>query len=131
MLPLKLIRKIRIEPVYSTDEFVVYKRGLSQEIEGYDFKVHQPFERGELVGGFGYIEYENSEDNDLVILSKAEIDKYRAKAMGNDFWGPWYDQMAYKTIVHRTTDKIILDPQKINVTALAAVEADGSVSIFG
>ena len=121
---MKPIRKIRVEPVYATDEFVVYKRGLSQEVEGYDFKVTQPFDRGELVGGFGYIEYEDDQDNDLVILSKAEIEKYRAKSMGIAFWGPWYEQMAYKTIVRRTTDKIILDPQKINVTALAAVEAD-------
>lgn len=123
---LKPIKDVRVELVYDTDQFTVYKKGASCEIEGYDFKVTSPFERGELVGGFGYIEYERQEDNVLVILSRAEIERYRAssKASNGNFWGGWYEQMAYKTIVHRLMDKIVLDPTKINVTAMARVEAD-------
>ena len=121
---LKPIRNIRVELVYSTDRFTVYKAGVHQNLEGYDFEITQPFERGELVGGFGYIEYEDGKDNVLVVLSKAEIDKYKGKAMGDKFWGEWYAEMAYKTIVHRTMNKIIIDPQKINVSALAKAESD-------
>ncbi|MEA4928407.1 MAG: recombinase RecT [Candidatus Limiplasma sp.] len=120
----KPIRNVRIELVYSTDRFTVFKAGLRQPLEGYEFEITQPFERGELVGGFGYIEYEDDKDNVLVVLSKAEIDKYRGKAKGDSFWGEWYAEMAYKTIVHRTTGKIIIDPAKINVTAMAQVEAE-------
>lgn len=121
---IKPIRNVRIELVYSTDEFTVYKAGVSSKLEGYDFKITCPFARGELVGGFGYIEYEDDKDNVLVVLSKAEIEKFRGTAKNSAFWTDWYEQMAYKTIVHRTMGKIIIDPAKINVTAMAQVEAD-------
>lgn len=124
------IRNVRIELVYSTDKFTIFKAGIRQPLEGYEFEITQPFERGELVGGFGYIEYEDDNDNVLVVLSKAEIDKYRGKAKGDTFWGEWYAEMAYKTIVHRTMGKIIIDPAKINVTALAQVEAENARDII-
>jgi recombination protein RecT len=126
----KTIRNVRIELVYATDRFTIFKAGIRQPLEGYEFEITQPFERGELVGGFGYIEYEDDKDNVLVVLSKAEIDKYKGKAMGDKFWGEWYAEMAYKTIVHRTMGKIIIDPAKINVTALAQVEADDAKDII-
>ncbi len=118
------VRNVRIELVYDTDEFTVYKAGVTSRIEGYDFRITQPFDRGQLVGGFGYIEYEDEQDNVLVVLSRAEIDKFAARAQSRKFWEPWYEQMAYKTIVHRTMDRIVLDPKKINAAALARVEAD-------
>lgn len=120
----KPIRNVRIELVYDSDKFTVYKAGMSQKLEGYDFEITSPFDRGTLVGGFGYIEYENESDNTLVVLSKAEIDKFKGKAMGQQFWGEWYEQMAYKTIVHRTMSKIIIDPEKINATAMAKADVD-------
>jgi recombination protein RecT len=122
----KPIRNVRIELVYTTDEFTVYKAGVTSRLEGYDFKITHPFARGELMGGFGYIEYEDEKDNVLVVLSKAEIEKFRGTAKNSAFWADWYEQMAYKTIVHRTMGKIIIDPAKINVTAMAQVEADGN-----
>lgn len=120
------VRNVRVELVYATDNFTVYKAGLSSKLEGYDFEITQPFDRGELVGGFGYVEFEDAAQNILVILSKAEIDKYRNASVGKNssFWADWYEQMAYKTIVHRTMDKIVLDPRKINTQALASVEAE-------
>lgn len=118
------IRKIRIELVYSTDEFTVYMADKDNKVEGYKFKINQPFDRGEVVGGFGYIVYEDETMNELIILSKAEIEKYHAKAQSQNFWGPWYQQMAYKTIVHRVAAKITPDPMKINTKALASVESE-------
>lgn len=120
---LRPVRDIRVELVYSNDEFLIYKKGVSNKIEGYDLKIKDPFDRGDLLGGFGYVEYEDDKSNILVVLSKAEIEKYRGKSKSDDFWGPWYDQMAYKTIVHRTTAKIVIDPTKINIAAMAHVEA--------
>lgn len=123
----KPVQDVRIELVYDTDEFTVYKKGVNCDVEGYDFRVTSPFARGELVGGFGYLCFDRAEDNVLVVLSKAEIERYRAagKAANGNFWRDWYEQMAYKTIAHRLMDKIILDPEKINVTAMAGVEAEG------
>lgn len=120
----KEIKNVRVELVYDTDIFTVYKAGLKQAIEGYDFEITKPFERGELVGGFGYIEYADNTDNVLVTLSKAEIDKFKGKAAGDKFWGEWYEQMAYKTIVHRLMGKITIDPERINT--LAMVQADAT-----
>ena len=123
----KPVQDVRIELVYDTDEFTVYKKGVSCDVEGYDFRITNPFDRGTLVGGFGYLAFEHAGDNVLVVLSKAEIERYRAssKAAGGNFWRDWYEQMAYKTIVHRLMDRIIIDPEKINVTAMASVEDDG------
>lgn len=123
----KPIQDVRIELVYDTDEFIVYKKGVSCDVEGYDFRVTSPFARGDLVGGFGYLAFDRAEDNVLVVLSRAEIERYRmsSKAANGTFWRDWYEQMAYKTIAHRLMDKIIIDPEKINVTAMAGVEAEG------
>ena len=123
----KPVQDVRIELVYDTDEFTVYKKGVSCDVEGYDFRITNPFDRGTLVGGFGYLAFEHAGDNVLVVLSKAEIERYRAssKAASGNFWRDWYEQMAYKTIVHRLMDRIIIDPEKINVNAMASVEGDG------
>lgn len=118
------IRDIRIELVYSTDEFIVFKKGLSSKVEGYDFHVKHPFERGDVVGGFAYIEYEDEQDNVLIVLSKKSFDKYKALAGSDRFWGSWYEEMCYKTLVHRATSRVTIDPRKINIEALATVKAE-------
>lgn len=118
------IKDIRVELVYSTDEFVVYKKGLSSKVEGYDFHVRQPFARGDLVGGFAYLEYEDERENVLIILSKTAFEKYRAIAKSNTFWNQWYEEMCYKTLVHRIAGKVTIDPMKISVQSMAAVQAD-------
>ena len=126
----KPVKNVRVELVYTTDNFTVYKAGLKNSIEGYDFEITQPFDRGEIVGGFGYIEYLDGTDNVLVTISKAEIDKYRGKAMGDKFWGEWYAEMAYKTIVHRLMSKIVIDPAKVNAVAMAKVDAEDGLTLL-
>lgn len=121
---IKPIRNVRIELVYETDKFTVYKAGVHNKLEGYDFEITQAFNRGALIGGFGYIEYEDDKNNVLIVLSRAEIEVYHKTAKGEQFWSQWYEQMAYKTIVHRLMGKIIIDPAKINVTALYKADAD-------
>ncbi|MEG0766451.1 MAG: recombinase RecT [Clostridia bacterium] len=125
---LHTIADMRTELVYSTDEFTVYKKGVTNSVEGYDFKINNPFDRGELVGGFVYIEYEGGAGSELVVMSKKDIDKIKESAKSNTFWGAWYDEMAYKTLVHKATKRIIIDPHKINVTAYATVDAEESAT---
>jgi len=121
----KPIKDIRIELVYSKDTYEVHKADMNHACDGYVFELGAPFieERGELRGGFGHIIFEDG-SSVHVPVGKAEIDKYKGKAMGDKFWGEWYAEMAYKTIVHRTMNKIIIDPQKICVSALAKAESD-------
>lgn len=115
---LKPIKDLRVELVYSNDEFLMYKKGLTQELEGYDLKVTKPFDRGQVMGGFAYIEYEDSHDNVLVVMNKAAIDAVRQGAGNDKFWGPYYEEMAYKTLIHRAMKKVTIDPRKINARAL-------------
>lgn len=121
---MRTIKDIRVELVYSTDEFIVYKKGLSSKVEGYDFHIKQPFDRGDLVGGFAYLEYEDDSENVLIVLSKKSFDKYRSLAKSATFWNQWYEEMCYKTLVHRIADKVTIDPMKISAQAIAAVQVD-------
>lgn len=120
------IKDIRVELVYGTDKFTVYKKGVSNTVEGYDLEITEPFDRGELVGGFVYIEYVDDVGNELVVMSRKDIEKIRSAAKSNKFWENWFDEMAYKTLVHKAMRKIIVDPQKINVAAFASVNAEDS-----
>ena len=120
---LRPIHDIRVELVYSNDEFIVYKKGASCKIEGYDLKVNNPFDRGTVVGGFAYIEYEDQQDNLLLTMSKAKFDERRRLAGGDKFWGPYYEEMCYKTLVHAISKKITIDPLKINASTINAINA--------
>lgn len=117
------IHDIRVELVYSTDEFTVYKKDSRNKIEGYTFKVNNPFSRGDVVGGYAYVEYEDDSANLLRVMSKEDIEKRRKKAKGDSFWSEWYEEMAYKTLVHSVAGKIPIDPEKVNSASLASVRA--------
>lgn len=110
------IEDIRYELVHDTDEFTVIKKDNQQNIEEYEFKITQPFNRGKIVGGFGYIQFEDKSKNTLVLVSEEDFKKSEKAAPSNAFWGPWGDRMRYKTLVHRVTDKLNIDPEKVNVS---------------
>src|SRR5690625_4935677 len=46
------------ELVYSNDHFKPIKKSFSNETESYEFDISNPFDRGDIVGGFGYLQYE-------------------------------------------------------------------------
>lgn len=117
---------IRLELVYSTDTFVVFKKDMRNMVEGYEFKINNPFDRGSLIGAFGYIEYLDTTRNELVLVSGKEIEKARNVSQGKDgdFWTKWTDEMSFKTLVHRVAKKLYTDPRKVNSAALASVEDD-------
>ncbi len=110
------IRNISYELVYSNDKFIPYKRGAKRSHDTYEFEIANPFDRGQLVGGFAYIDFEDPQRNILLIMSKEDIEK-RKKASpsgGKGFWEKWYDEMALKTIVNAACSKVTLDPEKID-----------------
>jgi len=112
------------ELVYKKDTFTVFKRSLARPVESYDFLLPaNPFDRGEVVGGFGYIIYAEAEKNRLVIVTAADFNKSRAAAASKDFWDKYPEMMQMKTVVHRTTAKLAVDPQKVNASYLA-IERD-------
>lgn len=134
---LKPPKAVTIEVVYSTDAFKPYKKSRANACDTYDFEITNPFARGEIVGGFGYIEYENPAENELVIMSLDDIKK-RAQKGSTEFWGTkmtgkqvttwengkkvtkdadgWSDEMVRKTIVREVYSKkhIPIDPSKLD-----------------
>lgn len=117
---------IKVELVRENDTFQpVYKNN----IEGYEFKITNPFNRGNVIGGFGYIRYENEIHNKLVVMTVDELLKRKPSTASAEFWGGtkynyttkenekdegWTDEMLYKTMVRATCKKVTVDPKKVN-----------------
>lgn len=123
------VTAIVCELVYSTDKFAPVKRSLSNPVESYEFEITQPFDRGNLVGGFGYIMHDDPAKNKLIIVTKKDIDKAKSVAKSGDFWTKWPDEMALKTVVHRTAKHVTIDPRKGRTSAIAAIEAEEEAAI--
>jgi recombination protein RecT len=132
--------------VYKNDVFRPHRRNPADpaSFDSYEFDTPEPFNRGELVGGFGYVQYTDPRKNQLLVMSKKDIDKRKPRYASPEFWGGekeewemgddgkrkkvtrqidgWYDEMAYKTVVRATCDLVGLDPKKVNAN-YAAIEA--------
>lgn len=61
------------ELVYDTDEFIPIKKSHKNKIESYEFTIKNPFSRGKIIGGFGYIVYENEIKNELVMVTEEDF----------------------------------------------------------
>ena len=116
-------KAIIYELVYDTDDFKPIKRTLQNKVESYEFEIVEPFARGEIRGGFGYIMFEDSSKNQLVIVTEKDFQKSKSLAKTQDFWTKNPTEMRYKTLVLRVTAKLQVDPTKVNESYLA-VEAD-------
>lgn len=135
---LDIPKDVVVEIVYSTDKFRVIKKDLHNSVESYEFEVTNPFQRGEIIGGFYYHVFEDKTRNKLVFYSKAEIDKRKPEYASTEFWGGekttwkwddkakknvksgtetvegWYLEMATKTLYRAAYGAITIDSQKID-----------------
>jgi len=117
------------ELVYSNDTFRPIKKGYNCNFESYEFEITNPWDRGKIIGGFGYIMYQDSRKNKLVIVTEADFKRAEAHAKANDFWAKYPVEMRFKTLVHRVTSKLTIDPAKIN-ESYAAVERDDQETVI-
>lgn len=104
---------IRAELVYDTDEFIPLKRSAENPCDRYEFRIKNPFARGNIVGAFGYVEYENPAKNVLVMMSRADILKRKPSYASKEFWGNWEEKMFLKTVIKETCRHIPLDVDKV------------------
>lgn len=129
---------IRVELVHKNDSF---KMITKNNVDGYEFDITNPFDRGEVTGGFGYIRYQDETRNKLVTMSKAELLKRKPSTAAAEFWGGekdkwengkkvgtetiegWPEEMLYKTMVRATCKKVPLDPKKINESYIYVMES--------
>lgn len=114
---------IAYELVFASDTFKALPRSSSRDIEGYEFEIASPFDRGDIIGGFGYVTYDDARKNRLVLVTQRDFKRSKA-ASKSSFWADNSVEMHLKTIYHRVTAKIALDPARVNAAAIAAVTAD-------
>ena len=80
-------KNVTVEVVYSNDNFRVIKKSARNPVEAYEFDITNPFDRGQPIGVFGYIEYDDPTKNKLVIFNKADIEKRKPAYASAEFWG--------------------------------------------
>ena len=126
-------KNVVVEVVYSTDKFRVVKKDISHRVEGYEFEITNPFSRGELVGGFAFLEFDDPTKNKLITMSKNDILKRKPASASPEFWGGkktvwengkkseveldgWFDEMVRKTLIREAYGKKHLprDPRKVD-----------------
>lgn len=128
--------EIRYQLVHETDKF---SHGVRNGIAYVEFEQSQPFSPGEVIGGFGYVSYDDPRKNRVIIVEYREFEKAMKASKGVEFWGgeqtTWENnkrvaagfdekfrkEMQYKTVVHRVCAKIALDSAKVNSANLAAL----------
>lgn len=129
-------RKMAINPpsdiiyhlVHENDTFEPIMKSAVNAIESYNLTIDDPFNRGAVVGGFGYITYNDPALNQLIIVPKSSFDKSRKKAQSNAFWEPYTEEMQMVVLVRRVTAKLNIDPEKTN-TSFMKVEIDDAAGI--
>ena len=126
-------RSVTVEVVFQNDIFKALKKNANRPVESYEFEIPQPFDRGEPVGVFGYIAFEDSSKNELVVFSKADVMKRKPKYASPEFWGGkktvyengqktetemegWLPEMFAKTMKREIygSKHIIRDPAKVD-----------------
>lgn len=121
---------IRYDLVHENDKFEPQPRDSSREVEGYIFQITQPWDRGKVVGGFGYIIYNDEKKNRLVLVTDEDFIEARTAAQTGEIWNTNERQMKLKTVVHRTTARVPLDAGKINARSYAFVEDQEAAEVI-
>ena len=130
---LHIPESVIIQLVYKNDKFTPHFNDARHDGDSYDFEVTNPFDRGELVGGFFYQIFngKSGQKNKLYVLSMADIMKRKPEHASANFWGGegytydkgkrvktqlpgWLDEMAYKTVANYGFSRITIDPDKID-----------------
>jgi len=144
-----------VELIYQNDTFKPIKKDARNKIEGYEFEIEKPFDRGELVGGFYFYNYFNHpEKNFLFVVNKAWIEKRKPEKASAEFWGGkkdkwvkdektgknvkqgtediegWYDEMCYKTIFRAAYNAITIDSQKIDNDYMKLAQIENSQNLL-
>ena len=113
---------VTVELVYSTDTFKPLKKNRENA-----------FDRGGIVGGFGYIEYTEPTKNKLIIMTLKDILKRKPEKASGEFWGGkktawekgqkvevetegWFEEMCLKTVKREvySAKNMPRDPKKID-----------------
>lgn len=128
------VKNIICELVYANDKFEITKKaGFDDDGDKYTFSISNPFDRGDVIGGFGFVQYDDPSMNRLYTISLKDILKRKPKNASVEFWGGektvwkngkrvgteqvegWYEEMLLKTVKRYVYGMIEIDPSKINM----------------
>lgn len=118
------IRDIRLYMVHENDRFVFEQINGLEPRETFSFDIKDPFNRGAIKGGFGFIRYEDESLNKVVLVSEEEFKKAQNVAKSSNFWRDWGDRMRFKTLAHRVSDAVRIDPRKVHDSFYQVQEED-------
>ena len=76
---------VTTELVYDTGHLQAAEKDRENRVESYEFEINNAFDRGSIVGGFGYIEYQDPTKNKLVIMTLKDILKRKPKNASESF----------------------------------------------
>lgn len=126
---------VTIELVKETDHFKPLKKDWQRDVEGYEFEITNVWDRGQVVGGFGYLEFEDPRKNKLIVMTLEDIEKRKPDKASPEFWGGekdiwkngkkqkekeqvegWFEEMCYKTLIREVFSEkhMPLDPDKLD-----------------
>jgi recombination protein RecT len=129
---LDIPKDVVIELIHVTDTFTVKKKDFNNPVEHYILDVANPFDRGEVIGGFYYFKFEDETKNHIRMFSINDILKRKPKYASPEFWGGekdkwvdnkkkgkekvegWFEEMCFKTIYRAAYGSITIDSEKIN-----------------
>lgn len=84
--------------VYSKDDFHMTGANIPPVHEADWFS---PEGRGEIVGGYAYVQFDAGICSLVARMSEADFLKHRAKAQTKNVWDEWPEAMRLKTLVHQ------------------------------
>lgn len=116
-----IAKKFAIEPyediivklIGKNDTFKPIYKDANHEYDDYIYEENNPFDHGEIIGGFAYVCYSDKTKNKITVMSISEIKKHEPPK-GSTFWtGKWKEKMWIKTLVIEACKSISLDADKI------------------
>jgi recombination protein RecT len=122
-------KDVVLELVYESDKFRPIKKSLGNDIESYEFEITNAFDRGKVIGGFGYLVYDDERKNKLILVSNDDFEKSKKAAQSPKFWNAHPEKMQFKTLVHRVTEHLQIDPKKVNASYLHMENKDEEESV--
>ncbi|MGV0854808.1 recombinase RecT [Empedobacter brevis] len=143
-------KEVITEVVYSNDKFKQHKRNRENNFESYDFEVVNDFDRGEIIGGFYYLIYDDETKNRIRVFNMHDIEKRIPKHAAAEFWGGekdvwkngqrtgekeeiegWKDEMVLKTLKRAAYNSISIDSSKIDENLMQVIQAEKSIDVEG
>lgn len=106
------VKDIIVHLVGENDTFKAIYKDANHPNDNYIFEENS-FNKGDTIGGFSYVVYEDESLNKLIVMSIDEIKKHMPKR-GSAFWtGEWAFKMHIKTLIIEAAKTISIDPDRV------------------